>query len=466
MAKTRKRPQRAISNESREFYRGRRLAFEILNRVLLGGGYSNVLLAGALAGDELTIEDKSAATNLVYGVLRNLTLLDEIFRSKTEKGRLDLSPKALTLGRMAIYEILFSQSVPQYASVSEYVKMSKAESTGRESQFLNACLRQVKRTDGEGAVKYLKNPVSRMALRYSHPDWITGALFEIYGEEETSHILCADNNPQPSYFRVNVVRVSVEELMSASEYLRREFQACGSPPNCVFLPHGSGGFPGKEYESGWITPQDRSTQFVPFYLQPQPGDDILDLCCGAGIKSTQIMELMAGQGRVVAVDLFPHKLESLKAEAARLGLGGIETAEADIEKTSVPGTFDKVLLDAPCTGSGTFRRRPEIRFRLKESDVPEITAKQDRLLSAAGGHVAPGGILVYATCSILRRENEERVEKFLGGHGEFAPATAEIERKLPFVLSGFHRNRLGTTFLPVAVNGCGAFVSVLRREQD
>lgn len=444
-------------------YKGRKLAYEILNRVLLGGGYSNVLLATTLSRDEVSAGDRRAATNLVYGVLRNLTLLDDVFRSKTEKKKLDLSPKILNLGRMAIFEIFFSQSIPQYATVSEYVEMAKREGGGRESRFLNACLRQVQRSDRDARIRRVRGPVARMAVRYSHPEWVARALAEAYGPEETRHTLRANNNPQPSYFRVNVARLSVDDFMTASEYQKRDFQVCASPSNCVCLASGKGAFPKREYDSGWITPQDRSTQFIPFYLDPKPGDSILDLCCGAGIKSTQLMGLMRGEGEVVAVDIFPHKLESLKSECGRLGLDGIRPVEADIEKSPGLGVFGKVLLDAPCTGSGTFRHRPEIKYRLKESDLAEITEKQDRLLAAAASYVAQGGRLVYSTCSILPAENEERIRKFLREWPDFIPATFEAEKELAFDVSGFHHHRLGTAFLPIAVNGCGAFVSVLRR---
>ncbi|MFA6449018.1 MAG: 16S rRNA (cytosine(967)-C(5))-methyltransferase RsmB [bacterium] len=444
-------------------YRGRKLAFEVLNRVLMGGGYSNALMASKFERGNLSTGDKQAATNLVYGVLRNLTLLDEVFRSKSDKGKIELSPPLLTLGRMAIYELLFSQSIPNYASVSEYVKLARGEGSPGEAGFMNACLRKVSKDDRDRLVKRIKDPIERMALRYSHPEWMARDFADLYGVEVARNILRSNNNPQPVYFRINAPRIKVEDILTALEYQQRDFEALGAPPFCLCLPFGKGAFPKKEYESGWLTAQDRSTQFIAFYLNPEPGDRILDLCCGSGIKSGQLMELMGCEGELVAVDIYKHKLESVDAEFRRLGLRGVKTVEADVTKKPKLGQFEKVLFDAPCSGSGTVRHRPEIKYRVKREDIAELTKKQDALFDAASAYVAPGGILAYSTCSLLSAENEDRVGAFLDRHSEFIHITKEVEASLPFSVVHFHRGRWGTTFVPVTVNGCGTFVSVLRR---
>ncbi len=456
--------KKSAKNEANQTeYRGRRLAFDILNRVLLGGGYSNTLLAAKLDREALTPEDKHAATNLVYGVLRNLALIDEIFRSKTDKGKLELSPRLLNVGRMAIFEILFSKNIPAYATVSEYVKMARKEGSAGEAGFLNACLRKTTSEDRERITKAAADPIARMAIRYSHPLWMAHTVSEAYGSDEARHVFRANNNPQPMYFRVNTFKIGVGDLVSALEYKYHGFQALGSPPFCFSFPLGKGIFPKIEYDSGWLTPQDRSTQFVPFYVQPEAGDRILDLCCGSGIKSAQMAELMGNEGEVVSVDKFRHKIDSLGAECKRLGLTCIKGVEADITARPELGEFEKVLLDVPCSGSGTLRHRPEIKFRIKESDIESLTKTQDALLDSAAGYTAPGGTLVYATCSILPVENERRVELFLERHADFICITKEVESLLPFSVVHFMRGRWGTTFLPVTVNGCGVFVSVLRR---
>ena len=458
-------PKKIIKRKKSPEYWGRRVAFETLNRVIQGGGFSNILLASNLNRERLTENDKRSATNLVYGVLRNLTLINEVFRAKTARGALDMSPALLNIGRMAIYEIMFMVNVPQYASVSEYVTMARREAGAAEAGFLNACLRKTRRNDWNSVITGITDPVERTAKLYSHPVWMARALSDAYSIEKTKQILRANNNPQPSYFRVNVKRMSVDDFMTASEYNHRGFEKSESPRACVMFQHGRGGFPAREYESGWLTPQDRSTQFIPYYLALEKGDRVLDLCCGSGIKTSQIVEIAPEGVEVTAVDRFSHKLASLENELDRLGLPRIATVEADITDRPDLGEFNKILLDAPCSNSGTVRRRPEIKYRLREADISELTAVQDKLLDAASAYVSSGGSLVYSTCSILPIENDCRIEGFLYRHPEFESATGEIESSLRFVSPRSHSDKYGATFYPNSTNGCGTYVCALKKKR-
>jgi 16S rRNA (cytosine967-C5)-methyltransferase len=291
------------------------------------------------------------------------------------------------------------------------------------------------------------------------------ALAEAYSIEKAKQILRANNNPQPSYFRVNVNRMSVDDFMAASEYNHRGFEKTESPPACVMFQHGRGGFPAREHESGWLTPQDRSTQFIPYYLMLEKGDRVLDLCCGSGIKTAQMIEIAPEDVEVTAVDRFSHKLASLENELSRLGLSRIATVEADITDKPCLGEFNKILLDAPCSNSGTVRRRPEIKYRMREADISELTATQDSLLDAASGYMTSGGSLVYSTCSILPIENDRRIEGFLYRHPEFELATGEIESSLRFVSPRARLDKYGVTFFPNSTNACGTYVCVVRKKR-
>ncbi|HOX27747.1 MAG TPA: 16S rRNA (cytosine(967)-C(5))-methyltransferase RsmB [bacterium] len=460
-----KQEEKDIERENGDpvLYQGRQVGFEILNRILLGGGYSNLIIKNALSDKKFSEDDKQAAVNLVYGVLRNLSLIDNVLRSKAEKGKLTVSPKVLNLGRMAVFEILFMYKIPKYATVSEYMVMIKENCGASEGGFMNACLRKVVRKDKDVLLKSVKDAVENLALRYSHPNWYVKKIADFYGIKEASHILRANNNPQPVYFRLNTKRVDKEEFISINRYQRKEYQEVDLLPNCFMLPYGKGGFPHHEYESGWLTPQDVSTQFIPFFLSPEPGDHILDLCCGSGVKTTQLLEIMGDEGEVTAVDIFEHKIQSLKSECERLGLKSYRVIQADISKAPDLGAFSKVLLDAPCSGSGTVRRRPEIKTRLLEKDIGKASGVQDILLHRASKYVKKYGILVYATCSIFREENAERVERFLHEHPDFEPMTDQVARSNNVEIG--KSDGFGVTFLPVAVNGCGTYVSVLRRNQ-
>jgi len=444
-------------------YHGRKTAFDILNRVLHGGGYSNVVMKNKFNDKKLTIDDRHTATFLVYGVLRNLTLLDSILRSKSKKGKLTLSPKMLTIGRMAIFEIVFSSGIPSYATVSEYMKLSEKHGDKKERNYLNACLRKVSKKDRSSILKKQKDIQKRMSLRYSFPEWTTDLLVNNYGFEKTSDILRSFNNPQPAYFRVNTSMLSSDELFERFVQHHLPYERCDHPSNCIYQPHGKGNFPDAEYKSGWLTPQDRSTQYVPFYVEAQKGERILDLCCGSGIKTTQLIEISDDSIDITAIDMFKHKLESLLLECERLNLKEIKLVENDIFKWKCDDYFDKVLLDAPCSGTGTIRKRPEIKYRLKPEDISSLIQIQDKLLDFAAERVVKDGFIVYSTCSILQVENSKRIELFLKRHSNFIDITKEVEKRLDINYVDMYVETTGRIFLPVDINACGAYVCVLKK---
>jgi len=445
-------------------YRGRSLAYEIINRTTMGGGFTNVLARHVLDDPGISPGDRRAATNLLYGVMRNVDLLDEILRSKSTSGKLKLSPKVLNLARMAVYEICFMNDVPGYASVSEYVSMAAKEGSDGEKGFLNACLKKIKKADRDRVVKSVEDPVRRMALRYSHPEWMARELDTRFGTQEARHLLRANNNPMPTYFRVNTLAISTDDIIANAQYNRVPLKKAESPPDCVFLPPGTGPFPAKEYESGWLTPQDRASQFPPYFLDPAAGDRVLDLCCGSGVKTSQVAVIAGGDIDINAVDIYENKLDAVRQQFERLGAGEVKTVKADLTKKPELGRFEKVLLDAPCSGSATVRHRPELKLRLDPGKVDELAGLQSRLLDAAAEYVAPGGRMVYSTCSMLEIENEGRVREFLGNHPEFCPADHAKAAGIDLEEDTFVRDKAGLTFTPLKVNSCGSFVSVLLKK--
>ena len=436
-------------------------AFRVLDRVIHGGAFSNLALQAALEKHNLRPSARGNTTYLVYGVLRNLTLLDEVFRARTRKGRLDASAAVLLMARLAVYEILFQKKVPEYATISNYVTMASKKCSSAEAKFLNACLRRIKKTDVDHLLNKEKDPIRRCALEFSHPEWFVRTVFQTYGEGPGIKMLRANNIGMPTYYRVNTTRTSTQEILDLFHSLQLDVNAAPAPEGCIYVKSGQGYYPQREYEAGALTPQDLSTQIVAHVAAPQPGEQVLDLCCGRGTKSTHLAELMNNSGRVVAVDRFDHKIELLKKDARRLGLTIIEPRAADILGAKDLGEFDCVLLDAPCTGTGTVRRRPEIKHRLRPEDVVEMAALQRRLLSAAAACVRPGGRLVYATCSVLRDENDDVIEWFLENHPEFELDRAAMANgNVPCERTPFSR-----VFLPHQTRACAMAVSALIRSR-
>lgn len=446
-------------------YRGRETAHTILNRVLQGGAYSNLVLTSTFEKNpELSPEDRRMAMSLVFGVLRNLTLLDEVFRMKAQKGKLSMTPGLLLIGRMAIYELMFNTKVPAYASASEYIKMARASCSVSEAKFLNAVLRRVTPEDKKAVLERAQGKEAKIALEYSHPEWFVKSAINAYGIGECMKMIRAHNTGMPAYYRVNTAKMKVRELLEIFHSMRLEVETVKLLPAAIYFKSGQSYFPSKEYEAGWITPQDLSTQIVAYELGPKPGERILDLCCGRGTKTTHAAELMRSKGSITACDVYGHKITLLEAEKKRLGFESMIKGVA-VDVTTRPDLgepFDRVLLDAPCSGTGTFRRRPELKYRITVENLRNLIALQRSLLSAAADYVKPGGRLLYSTCSVLTEENDDVVEVFLKERPDFSidrPASAP--GKIPCCRTPFSR-----VFLPHQTQASSIAITILKRQGE
>lgn len=451
-------------NEGREAreYSGRTIAFESLMRIVNGGAYSNIISRKLPAGNGHSPGSRRAAVNLIYGVLRNITLIDEVLKSKSDRKKLKLSPDAMMLSRMAAYELLYMDNVPEYASVSEYINIAKTRCSRGETGFMNAVLKKISKDDIDTLLDGTAGEAQREALKYSHPAWFVEKLIHAYGAGVANEMLAADNTPQPVYFRMNPSKKELYGEAGAGRLSGIEW--IESPPDCAGLGPGGGEFPHDEYNKGILTAQDRSSQYAAYFAAPAGGEKILDMCCGSGIKTAQMAEKAPG-AVITAADIHRKKLESVASEFARLGLDGkrLNTLCGDMTKENGRGDYDCVLLDAPCSGAGTLRRKPELKMRITQRGVRELASLQDRLLDAAATHVRPGGRIIYSTCSILPEENGERINDFTARNTAFRNATVEICATMSFSLEQYIMDEAGVTFLPQATGGCGGFVSVLMR---
>lgn len=437
---------------------GRQTAFQLLGRILQGGAYSNVLIRNLSQNSEITDGDRAMAVQLTYGVLRNMTLLDEVLRAKSRRQQLSISPTALILGRMALYEILFMESVPIYASVSEYVELVHKHATPGEASFLNACLRHSSPDDIKRVLDSMPDLEGRLGMKYSQPKWFVQVIRDSYNEKICEEVLDANNTPSSVFVRVNARRIGQSEWIK--EWKKTKCKSAAPPPACVDVTNQ---FPTDAYLIGQVSPQDRSTQLVGYFVSPKAGEKILDLCCGSGSKTSQLVELGGDEVKVTALDLYEAKIEELKKEFKRLIIPKPETVVADLQTKPDLGKFNKVLVDVPCTGTATFRRRPEIRYRIRFTDLDKIIMLQDALLDAAGSYVAPGGKLFYVTCSLLPMENEAVVRRFLAAHPKFSEAEPPADaKKMATALKAVYRQG-GLTFLPQYTNGNGIFISCMQR---
>lgn len=401
----------------------REVALNTLVKVAASGAYSNLQLNSALQEAGLTRQDAGLATELVYGTIQQQRLLDYRLSGLVAKGLDKLNPWVLQLLRMSAYQLLCLDRIPPHAAVNEAVQIAKKRGHAGIAGMVNGVLRNMERRLQElrGPVEE-KDPVTRLGIVYSYPDWLVERWMTAYGEA-VAEAICASGNeaPHPS-IRVNPLRLSRDEALSRLAEAGYQAVPSSLAPAGIVVDGGGSLALTDSYAEGLWTMQDESSMLVAEVCAPQSGWKVLDCCAAPGGKSTHLAELMGNQGQVIANDIHPHKRQLIDEQARRLGLDAIVTETGDAAELSgrfPNASFDLVLLDAPCSGFGVIRRKPEIKWTKTPEDVQSIAALQRRLLAEAAKLVRPGGTLVYSTCTIEREENEVQAAAFLREHPEF-----------------------------------------------
>lgn len=357
---------------------------------------------------------------LVYGVTETKLYLDHILRQLIPKGLKGVKKQPLTLLRMGLYQMIYMDSVPDYAAVSETVKLARRMIPGRDG-FVNGVLRGYSQKAGMIAMPDKETePVQYLSTRYSYAEWIVRLWINQYGEETAEEILQAQNCKAPLSIRVNSLKTSPSALRARLETEGFAVEE-GKHSKNVLLVKGTGLLDSSAYREGLFSVQDESSVLTAECLDPQPGETVLDLCAAPGGKTLAMAEHMQNRGRILAFDLYLHKLELLEKEAERLGVTIVETQERDtsVLRQELVESADKVLVDGPCSGLGVIRRKPEIKYREITDDGRSLAKKQLEILSCAGRYVKPGGLLVYSTCTVNKIENAEVATKFLKANRQF-----------------------------------------------
>ena len=398
----------------------RRLAWRALTAVEQGA-FADAELADGLRTADLAPRDRALATQLVYGTLAWQGLLDHAVQQRgRDPAKLDVPIR--TLLRLALFQLVRLDRVPDFAAVDTAVELSKEIKRGAASGLVNALLRRFLR---EG--KQITLPprsadlAAHLAVAYSHPRWLVERWVDELGAAETEALLAANNQPAPTVLRVNRRRGDPTRLAAALAE-----QGIATRPGTfardalIVEPHGElAALAG--YREGWFAPQGEASQLVVDLLDARPGGRILDACAAPGGKAAAAAERVGSGGLVVALDRQRGGLRMARRAATRLGLDNLVVVQADAAALPFdPGwRADAVVVDAPCSGLGTLRQHPEIRWRRTPDDIGALVALQSQLLHAAAAHVAPGGALVYATCTISKAENVDLVTRFLTDHREF-----------------------------------------------
>lgn len=395
----------------------RKSALRILNRVDAGAFAEPLLNACLSEGGWENIHDRRLLTQLVYGVLRMRGRLDrllaQVYRGRFEKMETGLK----NILRAGLYQILFMDRIPHHAAVNESVRLAKKNFPGREA-LVNAVLRNAIRSlDEPGYPELETEPAEHIAVVYSHPLWLVRRWIGIFGVEETLALCRAGNENAPLCIRANRLKASRDALLERLSGKGFEVRPTLFSPDGIELTHVPRALGETElFKKGFFQIQDEGSQLVSRMVDPRAGEQILDACCGVGGKTTHLAELMADRGGLLALDIQEGKLESLARLARRLGIAIIEMKAADAAQdlgSEFHNRFDRVLIDAPCSGLGTLRRNPEIKWRLREEDLNTFPELQRRILESAARYVKPGGILVYSTCTVMPEENEAVIRDFL-----------------------------------------------------
>jgi 16S rRNA (cytosine967-C5)-methyltransferase len=409
--------------------RTRLLALRVLERVQRAGAYADVLLRASLARSDLTAPDRAFATELVYGTLRWRGRLDYLLAKCLDRDLEKLEPLVATALRLGAYQIVCAR-VPTPSAVDESVRCIRAAGSERATGLVNAVLRRLAAEHERIPEPTLEDdPLGHLMHALSLPQWIAAEWIEQFGPEQAAALARACNEAPPLTIRVNRLRAERDALLAELRERFPEARACRFARDGIVL--GRRGNPSLDpaFRDGRMSVQDEASQLVVALLDPQPGERVLDVCAAPGGKATAIAERLGASGSVLALDRHERRLDLARRAARRLSLERLACRVADLTRPLrdvLPGDlFDRVLVDAPCTGLGTLRRNPDARWRLRAGDPARLAETQRAILHHAAAALRSGGVLVYSTCTLTRQENEAVIEEFLSQQRDFAVEPAE-----------------------------------------
>ena len=389
----------------------RKIAFDALVRVESQGAYASDVLHRELHA-KVSAADAALATELTLGVLRWRGLLDFLLQRSLKKpvARVDL-PVALAL-RMGLYQLRFLQRIPARAAVNESVELIKRAHKASAASLVNAILRRASEEAALAPEQFLSGDLSlaaRLSILHSHPQWMVERWLVRLGEASTIALLEADNRTP----RLSIALHDLgqrDEVLSELESTGLQFENGQLLRSALAVKGGSVGQT-RAFREGRISIQDEASQVVPRLLEVHAGDRVLDVCAAPGGKTPVLARAAGADALVLAADFYGHRLSAMRAQFARLGIKNILLAQLDATM-DLPfrAKFQRILVDAPCSGTGTLARHPEIRWRLRPERLGEFHGLQVAILSKAAAVLAPGGRLVYSTCSLEQEENEAVVE--------------------------------------------------------
>jgi 16S rRNA (cytosine967-C5)-methyltransferase len=455
-------------------------ALHVLYAVEVEGAYANLVLDQLLREVPFAKSDRSFLTELVYGTLRWRGTVDWILNQVVRSGLDRLTPWIRNILRLGVYQLLFMNKIPPSAVCNEGTNLAKRYGHQGVARLVNGVLRSVARRGQDWEYPDpQEKPVEHIAARYSHPEWMVERWLKRYGQEETIALCLANNQPAVNSIRTNTLRLSVEELIQRLQTEGVEVEASRLIPEGLRLKRLSAYTSLAAFGQGLFQVQDESSMLAGYGLGPLPGTRVIDACAAPGGKTTHLAQLMKNQGEILAFDLHGHKIGLVQENCRRLGVNIVRTSVMDARE--LPGLWsgwaDFVLVDAPCSGLGVLRRRPDARWHKNPGQIRELASLQSQILTAASQCLRPGGTLLYSTCTLEPEENEGIVRHFLAAGTDILSSLnkpgkyclEDLSQFLPFIpWREEDRNQIEKgylTLLPHIHGTDGFFLARLRREK-
>lgn len=419
----------------------REVALNIINRVLIEGAYSNLVLSNELNESDLNEKDRALVTELVYGTIRRKKTLDMIISNYIKDISL-MDERVLNILRMAIYQMHFLDKVPEFAACNEAVELAKQISV-QDSKLVNGILRSYTKNPDDMDVK---DKIDRLVYQYSYEPWFIRMIYKQYGEENGRKILSGLNATPKVTVRVNASKGEYDEVFERLEEMGYDVEEGYACPEAIIIKGGSSIENNELFREGLITVQDESAMLVSPLLDLNSGDVALDLCAAPGGKTTHIAELLENEGKVYSFDLHENKLSLINENLERLGLNNVEVEAMDATKlnSKYVACADKVLIDVPCSGLGIIRKKPEIKWNKSRKSLKDLVPTQRAIMENAWAYLKNGGTMIYSTCTLNAEENQDNVEWFLNKHKD-----AKVEKIFLGNMDNFIYNNDGSlTILP------------------
>ncbi len=440
----------------------RETTLDLLDTIEKNQSYSNLLLHHAIEKNDLPTKDIGLLTELTYGTLQRKMTLDFFLKPFIKKAN-KIEGWVLNLLRLTLYQMVYLDKIPDRAAIYEAVEIAKKRGHKGIASMVNGVLRSIQR-QGLPSLEVITDPIERLAIETSHPEWLVKRWVQQFGFEKTKEMGEMNLTAPLQTARVNRTKTTREDC--AKRLLEEGFQVELSPiiPEAIRALKGNLAS-SSAYKDGLITIQDESSMLVAYALGITNDEVVLDACAAPGGKSTHIAEKMNNTGEVISLDLHEHKVKLINDNARRLALNNIKTQTMDSRHASESfehESFDRILLDAPCSGLGVMRRKPDMKYTKKEQDLYQLSSIQQDLLESVSALVRKGGVLVYSTCTVDREENENTVQVFLENHPQFE-GDPSFKDRMPAAVQP-HITGFDLQVFPQDFGSDGFYIACLRKK--